>query len=197
MMVPIPSHNFFFKMAAILQNYNFVRFQWKLISWGILMWRSWWYYGIFFKFATILHKCHLCPILRKNYSLQCFDVVNMMVLSTHFSQLSIFFIMAAMTQKCHLCLISKKKWLPFSRIGFQVSDIGSSRASFLAHLDRSSMWAIAITMRPPSSLTFSKNLLLKNCKCYRLETLGRSSIGYLDYKLCPVCSPGQKHGRRY
>ena len=51
--------------------------------------------------------------------------------------------------------------------------------------------------RPSSSLlTFFKNLLLKNCLCYRLETLAQSSIGYLDYNLCLVCSPSQKHGRR-
>ena len=44
----------------------------------------------FSKIVIILHKCHLCPILRKNYSLEWFDVVNMMVLSKHFSELLIF-----------------------------------------------------------------------------------------------------------
>ena len=45
--------------------------------------------------------------------------------------LTLIFRMAAMSHKCHLCLISMKKWLPFCRIGFQVSDIGSLRVSCL------------------------------------------------------------------
>ena len=126
----VPSHHFFFQNGrhiAKISTLSDFNENWYLgVYWcgdhdGTM--------EIFFEIATILHKCHLCPILRKNYSLECFDVVNMMVLSKHFSQLSIFFRMAAMSHKCHLCLISKKKWLPFSRIGFQVSDIGSSRAS--------------------------------------------------------------------
>ena len=32
------------KMAAILLNINFVRFQWKFRSWGNFMWQTWWYY---------------------------------------------------------------------------------------------------------------------------------------------------------
>ena len=50
------------------------------------------------------------------------DVAIMMVLWKKFSYrvVAIFFF---------LCLISMKRWLPFSPIGLQVSDIGSSRAS--------------------------------------------------------------------
>ena len=34
--------SFYIKMAANCENFNFVRFQWKFISWGNLMWRTWW-----------------------------------------------------------------------------------------------------------------------------------------------------------
>ena len=36
---------FFSKWPPYCKNFNFVRFQWKLISWGILMWRTWWYHS--------------------------------------------------------------------------------------------------------------------------------------------------------
>ena len=56
----------FSKWSPYHKNFNFVQFQWKLISWGELMWRTWWYnvLSIFFpEIATILLKCHLCTIL--------------------------------------------------------------------------------------------------------------------------------------
>ena len=61
---------FFSKWPPYRENVNFVWFQWKLISWGKLMRRTWWYYwkkflswSFFFKMAAILRKLHLCRFL--------------------------------------------------------------------------------------------------------------------------------------
>ena len=54
---------FFSKWPPYLENINFVRLQWKLISWGTWMWRTWWKYRHFFpslhffpKMANILRN---------------------------------------------------------------------------------------------------------------------------------------------
>ena len=86
------SHHLFSKWPPYRKNFNFVQFQWKIDILGyidVTIMMVLWIF--FFEIVTILYKGHLCPILRKNYSFEGFDVVNMMVLSKQFSELSIFF----------------------------------------------------------------------------------------------------------
>ena len=52
---------FFSKWLPFCENVNFVQFQWKLISWGNLTWRTWWskFHSeppFFFKMAAISQK---------------------------------------------------------------------------------------------------------------------------------------------
>ena len=58
-----PSHHFFSKWLPYRENVSFVRFRWKMISWGNLTLRTWWYYQnfvtshhLFFKMAASYHK---------------------------------------------------------------------------------------------------------------------------------------------
>ena len=59
-----PSRHFFSKWLPLRENVNFVRLGWKLISWGTLMWQTWWKYwnffraAIFFKMAAISRNIH-------------------------------------------------------------------------------------------------------------------------------------------
>ena len=86
---------FFSKWPPYCKIFNFVRFQWKLISWGILMWRTWWYHSslvpshnFFFKMAAISQKFQLCSISMKIDILRYIDVTTMMVLWIFFPKLS-------------------------------------------------------------------------------------------------------------
>ena len=67
------SRHFFSKYLPYGENVNFVRFQWKLIFWGNLMWRTWWFYWIlfvshhfFFKMAAIARMSNL-PDFNENW----------------------------------------------------------------------------------------------------------------------------------
>ena len=136
---------FFSIWLPYLENVNFVRLQWKLISWGILMWRTWWKYRknfpshhFFSKMAAILRNINFVGFQWKfrswgNFMWRTWWCYRNCYWSQHFFVPHILLTMA-------YCYAVVARWA-----------IQAPGSLLLAHLARRSTWAIAITWRPSSS----------------------------------------------
>ena len=127
----LTSYHFVLKWPPNRENVNFDWFQLKLIYLSNLMLQTQWHFRnfvlshhFFFKMAAILQKFQHCPISTKIDILGSIDVPDMMVLPRKCQFFSEWL-------PCRIIVIFVWFYWKMAVIWFQVSDIGSSRASSL------------------------------------------------------------------